>query len=100
MNYLQQSYGSVEFSVGVGGGVGVGVGEVLEVMFMNKLDYLSLLFQLVQNIPAFENNQRSIFGFALMPLSTGSITFRIDYLAIPLRNVTASQRHIDKCSRN
>jgi hypothetical protein len=34
-------------------------------------------------MPTFENNQRSSFGFELMPLSTGSITFRVEYLAIP-----------------
>ena len=51
-------------------------------------------------MPTFENNQRNRFGFELMPLSTGSITFWVDYLAIPFRDITANQRHIDKYSRN
>ena len=51
-------------------------------------------------MPFFDNNQCSRFGFEIMPLSTGSITFRLDYLTIPLRNVTANQRHIEKCSPN
>jgi hypothetical protein len=51
-------------------------------------------------MPTFENNQSSRFGFELMLLSTGNMTFRIDYLAIPLRNVTTNQHYIDKCSYN